>query len=325
VSDDDDPDDSTAHPARPVTSTAPARNHRVLMVLAFAAVYLIWGSTYLAIRVGVRSLPPFLMSGCRFVGAGGLLYLLLRARGTRAPTRAEWGRAAVAGLLMLTTGNGLVTWAEKQIPSNLAALIVSAVPLYMALLDWARPGGTPPSRRVLIGIGIGAGGMALLVSGGRESSHEVTMLGIAAILVSGVAWSTGSLYSRYGRMHPHPVMAASQQMLTGGTAMLLIALLRGEPAIVARDGVTADSALALAYLTIFGSFVAFSAFGWLVRATTPARLSTTAYVNPVVAVILGWAILGEHLGPRALAGAALIVCAVLVMTLQLPARAKTTV
>jgi drug/metabolite transporter (DMT)-like permease len=327
VSDDDDPGDSTAQPAqsaRPAaTATATAaRNHRALLVLAFAAVYLIWGSTYLAIRVGVRSLPPFLMSGCRFVGAGGLLYLLLRARGTRAPTRAEWGRAAVAGLLMLTTGNGLVTWAEKQIPSNLAALIVSAVPLYMALLDWARPGGAPPSRRVLAGIGIGAGGMVLLVSGGRQSSHEVTMLGIVAILVSGLAWSTGSLYSRYGRMHPHPVMAAAQQMLTGGTAMLLISLLRGEPGIVARDGVTADSALALAYLTIFGSFVAFSAFGWLVKATTPARLSTTAYVNPVVAVILGWAILGEHLSPRALAGAALIVCAVLVMTLRLPARAK---
>jgi drug/metabolite transporter (DMT)-like permease len=308
VSDDDDPDDSTTTP------------NRLLMVAAFAAVYLIWGSTYLAIRVGVRSLPPFLMSGCRFVGAGGLLYLLLRARGTPAPTRGEWGRAAVAGGLMLTIGNGLVTWAEKQVPSNLAALIVAAVPLYMALLDWARPGGAPPTRRVLIGIGVGAGGMALLVSGGRQSSHEVTLIGIGAILLSGLAWSAGSLYSRYGRMHAHPVMAAAQQMLAGGAAMLIIAALRGDPAAVARAGVTADSALALAYLTIFGSFVAFSAFGWLVKATTPARLSTTAYVNPVVAVVLGWAVLGERLAPRALGGAALIVCAVIVMTAPLPSR-----
>jgi drug/metabolite transporter (DMT)-like permease len=164
--------------------------------------------------------------------------------------------------------------------------------------------------------------MALLVSGGRESSHDVTALGIGAVLLSGLAWATGSLYSKYGRMHAHPVMAAAQQMLAGGAAMLLISVLRSEPAAVARAGVTAESVIALLYLTIFGSFVAFSAFGWLVKATTPARLSTTAYVNPVVAVVLGWAFLGERLGSRALGGAVLILCAVLVMTLQLPARAK---
>jgi drug/metabolite transporter (DMT)-like permease len=318
VSDDDDPDNSSA----PAPAAARAPDSRLLMVLAFAAVYLIWGSTYLAIRVGVRSLPPFLMSGSRFVGAGALLYFLLRARGTPAPTRGQWARAAVAGGLMLTIGNGLVTWAEKQVPSNLAALIVAAVPLYIALLDWARPGGTPPTRRVLIGIGVGATGMALLVSGGRQSAHEVTAIGIGAILLSGLAWSAGSLYSRYGRMHPHPVMAAAQQMLAGGAAMLLVATLRGEPAALARAGVTADSVIAYVYLTIFGSCVAFSAFGWLVKATTPARLSTIAYVNPVVAVVLGWAVLGEGLSPRALIGAAVIVCAVVVMTAPLPARLR---
>jgi drug/metabolite transporter (DMT)-like permease len=303
VSDDGDPDDSN-------------NNRRLLMVLAFAAVYLIWGSTYLAIRIGVRSLPPFLMSGVRFVSAGGLLYALLRARGTPAPTRAEWARAAIAGLLMLTAGNGLVTWAEKAVPSNLTALIVAAVPLYIAVLDWARPGGTRPSARVLAGIALGATGMALLVSGGRQTAHETSALAIGGILLSGLCWSAGSLYARYGAMHAHPVMAAAQQMLTGGTAMLVISALRGDPAAVARDGVKLESLLALAYLTVFGSFVAFSAFGWLVKATTPARLSTTAYVNPVVAVVLGWALLGERLGPRALAGAATIVCAVLVMTVR---------
>lgn len=290
------------------------------MVLAFAAVYLIWGSTYLAIRVGVRSLPPFLLSGCRFVCAGGLLYAVLRARGTPAPTRAHWARATIAGLLMLTAGNGLVTWAEKQVPSNLTALLVAAVPLYMALFDWARPGGTRPKRRVFIGIAIGAAGMALLVSGGRETAHATSTLAIGAILLSGLCWSAGSLYSRYGGMHPHPVMAAAQQMIAGGVVMLVISIVRGDPAAVARAGVSTESALALAYLTLFGSFVAFSAFGWLVKATTPARLSTAAYVNPVVAVILGWLVLGERLGPLALAGAATIVAAVLVMTVQLPAR-----
>ena len=325
MSDHDDPDDPEHrdhpdHPAAPALHPA-GDGTKLVTALAFAAVYLIWGSTYLAIRVAVRSLPPFLLSGFRFIGAGGALYLLLRARGARAPSRGEWARAAVAGLLMLTVGNGLVAWAEKRIPSNLTALITrAAVPLYMALLEWARPGGAPPARRVLIGIGVGAGGMALLVSGGRQSSQEVTALGIGAILLSGLSWSAGSVYARYGRMHPHPVMAAAQQMLAGGAAMLIIAGLRGEPGAVARGGVTADSALAFAYLTIFGSFVAFSAFGWLVKATTPARLSTTAYVNPVVAALLGWALLDERLSARALAGAAIIICAVVVMTVPLPAR-----
>jgi drug/metabolite transporter (DMT)-like permease len=301
VSEDEDPDNS---------------RNRLLMVLAFAAVYVIWGSTYLAIRVGVRAWPPFLMSGLRFVTAGSLLYALLRARGVRAPARAEWGHASIAGLLMLTGGNGLVTFAEKQVPSSLTALLVAGVPLHMALLDWARPGGKPPSRRVIIGIGVGAVGMALLVSGGRATSHDVSALAIGAILLSGVVWAAGSLYARYGALNAHPVMAAAQQMLTGGAAMLLISAARGEPGVVARTGVTTESALALVYLTVFGSLIAFSAFGWLIKATTPARLSTVAYVNPVVAVVLGWAILDERLGARTIAGAGMIVCAVLVMTLK---------
>ena len=301
MSEDEDPDNS---------------RNRLLMVLAFAAVYVIWGSTYLAIRVGVRAWPPFLMSGLRFVTAGSLLYALLRARGVRAPARAEWGHASIAGLLMLTGGNGLVTFAEKQVPSSLTALLVAGVPLHMALLDWARPGGEPPSRRVIIGIGVGAVGMALLVSGGRATSHDVSALAIGAILLSGVVWAAGSLYARYGALNAHPVMAAAQQMLAGGAAMLLISAARGEPGVVARTGVTTESALALVYLTVFGSLIAFSAFGWLIKATTPARLSTVAYVNPVVAVVLGWAILDERLGARAIAGAGMIVCAVLVMTLK---------
>jgi drug/metabolite transporter (DMT)-like permease len=290
------------------------------MVLAFAAVYVIWGSTYLAIRIGVRSLPPFLMSGSRFVMAGALLYAFLRVRGTAAPTLSEWGHAAIAGVLMLAAGNGLVTWAEKEVPSNLAALIIAAVPLYMALLDWARPGGTPPTRRALGGIGLGALGMVLLVSGGRQTAHQASAVALGAILLSGLCWAAGSLYARYGTMHRHPVMAAAQQMLAGGAVLLGVSALRGEPRAVSLAGVSASSVLALAYMTLFGSIVAFSAFGWLVRVTTPTRLSTVQYVNPVVAVLLGWAVLGERLGPRAFAGAALILCAVAVMTL--PARRR---
>jgi drug/metabolite transporter (DMT)-like permease len=313
VSDEEDPE----HP----TATTPQSRALLLQVLAFAAVYLIWGSTYLAIRVGVRSLPPFLMAGSRFVLAGTALYVILRARGVVAPDRRQWVRAAGAGMLMLTVGNGLVTWAEQRVPSNLAALLVSAVPLYVALLDWIRPGGLRPSRRVFIGIAVGASGMALLVGGARTpASHLVSTLGIAAVLVSGLSWSAGSLYSRYGGMHPQPLMASAQQMIAGGAALLLISLVCGEPMRLVPSGISGTGLAAFAYLTVFGSLVAFSAFGWLVKVSTPARLSTTAYVNPVVAVILGWALLGETLGPRALAGAALIVCAVVVMTLGFPVR-----
>jgi drug/metabolite transporter (DMT)-like permease len=303
---DDDPDES--------------RRRRWKLALAFAAIYVIWGSTYLAIRVGVRSLPPFAMSGSRFICAGGILYALLRARGATAPTRRQWANAAVAGLLMLTAGNGLVTWAEQQVPSNLTALLVAAVPLYVAVLDWLRPGGTPPTRRVLVGIALGACGMALLVSGGKASAHGATALGVGAILVSGLCWAAGSLYSRYGGMHGNPVMAAAQQMLAGGVAMWIVSLSRGELARLSPAAFTPASTLAFVYLTLMGSLVAFSAYGWLVKESTPARLSTTAYVNPVVAVILGRVFLDERLGGRALAGALLILGAVAVMTLGRPGR-----
>jgi drug/metabolite transporter (DMT)-like permease len=309
VRDDDDPDNRD-----------PRQNGLLLQVLAFAAIYLIWGSTYLAIRVGVRSLPPFLMAGCRFVTAGSILYAILRARGVSAPTLADWGRGALAGLLMLTAGNGLVTWAETRIASNLAALLVAAVPLYVALLDWLRPGGTAPQRRVWIGISLGGIGMALLVMRGGSPGRETSGLAVAALLLSGLCWAAGSLYSRYGGMNANPLMAAAQQMIAGGSAQLLLAVARSEPERMTLSSLSGPGIAAFGYLTLIGSLVAFSAFGWLVKTSTPARLSTTAYVNPVVAVILGWALLGETLAPRALAGAALIVCAVVVMTLRLPSR-----
>jgi len=306
---------ATKVPHAPAAAEGPVRkSRRLLVVLSFAAIYLIWGSTYLAIRVGVRTLPAFLMAGCRFVAAGSILLAILRASGVRAPSAREWRHSALAGVLMLTVGNGLVTWAEQRVPSNLAALLVAAVPLYVALLDWLRPGGTRPERQVLLGILIGFGGMALLVVPQRAAALPAAASGVAALLIAALGWATGSLYARYGIRHPHAVMAAAQQMIAGGAAMLLIALARGEVGRASLAGASGESLVAFAYLTIVGSLVAFSAFGYLVVVTTPARLSTTADVNPVVAVILGWLILGESLTPRALAGAALIVAAVMVMT-----------
>jgi drug/metabolite transporter (DMT)-like permease len=311
-SDSDDDDHRPPGRARPEWSRT-----KVVEALAFAAVYLIWGSTYLAIRVGVRSLPPFLMAGCRFIVAGSILYAILRARRVRAPSAAEWRRATLAGLLLLTLANGLVTWAETRIASNLAALLVAAVPIYVAVLDWLRPGGVAPRRPVWIGIAIGTAGMALLVTGKPAPGAATSAAAIVAMLVSGLSWAAGSLYSRYGSMHPNPLMAAAQQMLAGGTAQLFLSLVRGEPRGLSSSTLSAPGLLAWGYLTLAGSLIAFTAFGWLVKASTPARVSTTAYVNPVVAVILGWVLLGERLEPRALAGASLIVCAVVIMTVRL--------
>ena len=289
--------------------------HRLLVALAFAAIYLIWGSTYLGIRVAVESIPPFLMAGCRNMIAGLILFALLRARGVAAPTVDEWRHAAIAGLLMLGIGNGLVTWAEQTVPSNLTALLVAAVPIYTALLDWARPGGTRPERAVLVGITVGFAGMVLLALPERGALAAPRAIGVVAVLVSALGWSVGTLRARYGRRHANSVMASAQMMMSGGAALLLVALARGEAARVSWATMSAHSLLAFAYLVLIGSLVAFSAFGWLVARTSPALISTTAYVNPVVAVILGWLLLDERLSARALAGATLIIAAVITMTL----------
>jgi drug/metabolite transporter (DMT)-like permease len=288
-----------------------------MQALAFGTVYLIWGSTYLGIRVAVRTMPPFLMSGGRYLLAGGILYVALRALGVAAPTVGQWLRSGVAGVVMLAAGNGLVTWAEQRVPSNFAALLIAAVPLYVALLEWARPRGVKPAAHQLAGIAVGAAGLALLVWPDAGALSTPSGIGIVAVLVSGFAWAAGTLYARYSPHHPNAVMAAAQQMIAGAGALLVIGLLRGEAGRGALAAISLPSFLAFLYLAIFGSLVAFSAFGWLVTVSTPARLSTTAFVNPVVAVILGWALLGETLASRALAGATLIVCAVVVMTVGL--------
>jgi drug/metabolite transporter (DMT)-like permease len=286
----------------------------MLQALAFATVYLIWGSTYLGIRVAVRTIPPFLMAGGRYLVAGGILFAVLRASGVAAPTLSQWLRSGAAGVVMLAIGNGLVTWAEQRVPSNFAALLISAVPLYVALIEWLRPRGNRPQAHQLAGILVGAAGMALLVWPDPRSIASPGGIGVVAVLISGFAWAAGTLYARYSAHHPNAVMAAAQQMLAGAIALLVIGLLRGEASRAAFSSITWTSTCAFLYLAIFGSLVAFSAFGWLVTVSTPARLSTTAFVNPVVAVILGWALLGETLASRARAGAMLIVCAVVVMT-----------
>jgi drug/metabolite transporter (DMT)-like permease len=284
-----------------------------LRILAFAAIYVIWGSTYLGIRVGVESIPPLLMAGGRSFIAGSVLFAWFIARGERWPNVLEWRRASVAGLLMLAGGNGLVTLAEQYVPSNLAALMIAVTPAWVVLLDWWRAGGVRPSRRALFGIVLGSLGLVSLVRPGARDLAPGHWYGVAALALAGWCWAAGSLYSRYRPQHPSSAIAGAQQMIAGGTAMLFVGSSRGELAQFALARVSTASLAAFAYLTVFGSLVAFSAFSWLIPRTDPAQLSTTAYVNPVVALVLGWLVLGESLHPVSLAGAALIVVAVIIM------------
>jgi len=293
----------------------PSAPSRALILAAFAAVYTIWGSTYLAIRFAVEVLPPFLMVGTRFLVAGSILYVWVRLSGAPRPDLSQWKSAAIIGLLMLVLGNGLVSWAEQKIPSGLAALMVATVPFWMVMLDWMRPRGTAPSSRVVQGLIIGFVGVALLFQPWRSTQGETfDLLSAAILIVATLFWATGSLYSVRAKLPSSPVLSMGMEMLSGGFIALLVGMLRGELANIEVSAITVRSLLALTYLILFGSLVGFNAYMWLLRVCAPAWVSTFAFVNPVVAVFLGWAFGGEPLTLRILIAASLIVVSVFFIT-----------
>lgn len=286
------------------------------LVLAFAAVYLIWGSTYLGIRYAIETIPPFLMAGARFIIAGVIIYTLTAWQGAPRPTRANWKATAIVGALLLMGGNGLVTFAEQRVPSGLAALLVSLVPLWMALLNWLRPGGSRPSVPVAIGLLVGLGGMILLVSSGESAGDggaPIDLVGVGVIMFATFCWASGSLYSRGAPLPASSLQGTGMEMLAGGVLLLLAGTVTGEWSRFNISQISGSSLLAFIYLTTFGSIVAFSAYVWLLGVTTPARAATYAYVNPVVAVFLGWALADEPLTPRTVVAAAIIVGAVVII------------
>lgn len=293
-------------------ASSAARPQTWLLVGAFAAVYLIWGSTYYAIAVAVETMPPLLMAGVRALLAG---FLLLAVLGVRGAPRLKAREAAVAGgvgvLLML--GNGAVTWSTDQgTPSGLAAVLVAMVPIWIAVLGW-RLGGARPTKAVVAGLAMGLGGVALLLGPGLGAT-SVPLVGGLVILAGTVSWASGSLASRGARLPP-ALSAIAIEMLVGGAALSLIGLGLGEGSRVHLDAVSFRSAAAFAYLVLFGSLVAFTAYVWLLRVQPPGRVATYAFVNPVVAVLLGWALAAEPLTPRTLLAAAVIVAGVALTTL----------
>jgi len=293
----------------------PSAPSRALIFAAFAAVYTIWGSTYLAIRFAVEVLPPFLMVGTRFLIAGFILYLWARIGGASRPAFFQWKSAAIVGLLMLVLANGLIAWSEQWIPSGLAALLVATVPFWMVMLDWMRPRGMVPNGRVVLGLIVGFAGVALLFQPWRlTEGGRFNLLGAAMVLVAAFSWATGSLYSLRAKLPSSPILSMGMEMLSGGTIALVVGMLRGELASIEVSAITARSLLALTYLILFGSLVGFNAYMWLLRICSPAWVSTYAFVNPVIAVFLGWALGGEPLTTRTLVAASFIVVSVFFIT-----------
>ena len=273
--------------------------------LALASVYLVWGSTYLAIRVGLEGYPPFLMGSLRFLAASLVFYAFLRWRGHAPPTRAQWKNAAVMGLFMMLLGNGLVNVAEQTVSSGLAAVAVASMPLWAGLFGMLR--GQHPSRGEWLGLVIGFLGVVWL---NFDGEIRASLVGMVALLLAPIAWAWGSVWSR-GRDLPAPFMSTAAQMLCGGVAMAIVALLMGERI---SDVPPLRATLAVAYLAVFGSIVAFSAYVWLLQNVRPALATSYAYVNPPIAVLLGAVLLHERVGLDAVGAMAVILAGVVIIT-----------
>lgn len=295
-----------------------------MLVLGFTTIYLVWGSTYLGIRIAVETLPPFLMAGLRFVLAGAIITgFIAFTRGFRAKLH-QWRDNIIIGAFLLLGGNGLVSWAEQKVPSGIATLMVSIGPLFIVLLDWlvhafSKGGqrGTRPNLLTFVGLALGFLGLVLLVGpnvmavgvGHLEGGRLLALIGACLF------WGIGSLYTRYASDPAEPFTGAAIQMLAGGGWLLLVSLLLGEPFHFELSAVSSRSLGAWIYLVVFGSLIAFTTFVWLVKHCTPAKVSTYAYVNPVVAVFLGWLVLHEPVSPRIFVAAAVIVAGVALITL----------
>jgi drug/metabolite transporter (DMT)-like permease len=275
------------------------------VAIAFFAVYVCWGMTYLAMRVAVVDVPPHLLSGSRFVFAGLVLYLWARLRGDAAPTARQWRAAIVIGGFLLLGGNASVAWAEERVPSGLAAVLIAVVPIWMVGLEWAH-GGARPSKRVIAGLLLGLTGVGLLVSSRASVGSRVDPRGAVILILASASWAWGSVISKSSPLPESRFLATGMEMVGGGLLLLLTAGITGQFAQFKPEQVSGTAALAWGYLVVFGSLVGFTAYIWLLGATSIAKAGTYAYVNPVVAVFLGWLILHEQVTSRMLLAAAVI-------------------
>lgn len=280
--------------AKPVSKSSRANPTTAALVTAFAAIYLVWGSTYLGIRYAVETIPPLLMMGVRHLIAGALLYGWVRSRGTPAPKVREWFHPVLIGTLLFLGGHGSLAWAEQRVPSGIAALLVATLPMWIVVL--ARVKGTERklSGRALTGLILGFLGVGVLFGPDVwRHNGELNLISAGAVLFGTFIWATGTIYMRSVKMPDSAVLSSAMQMLAGGASLMIAATLTGESSRFHLAAVTSRSWLALAYLIVFGSIIAFTAYSWLHTVVSPSRVSTYAYVNPVVAVLIGWALASE--------------------------------
>jgi drug/metabolite transporter (DMT)-like permease len=282
---------------------------------AFASIYIIWGSTYLAILYAIETIPPFIMAGTRFLVSGGLLYLWSRYRGAPKPTKIHWRNAVIAGGFLLLGGNGAVVWAEQYVPSGLTALLVSILPFWLVIIEWVRPPRQRPKAAVLMGLVLGFIGIIVLVGPGNVGGHGVVRpIGALILILGSLSWAIGSFWSRDAQLPESGLLTTGMEMLGGGVLLIIVGLVSGELSGFDLHHVSRASAMGLAYLITFGSLLGFTSYIWLLDKVSPARLGTYAYVNPIVAVVLGWAIAGEKLSMRTGIAAAIVICAVALIT-----------
>ena len=284
--------------------------------VALIAVYLVWGSTYLAIRFAIETIPPFLSAGIRFLVSGAVLYFWRRLSGDPAPKRVEWRSASIIGLLLLLGGNGGLVWAEQRIPSGIASLFIATTPLWMVLIDSLRPHGIRPNWLTWLGVLVGLTGIALLANPWQShtASSPLDLIGIVVLLAAALAWSIGSLYSRKASLPSSPLMGTGMEMLAGSLGLFAFGTLTGEWSHFNLATISLRSLGGLAYLIIFGSWIGFVAYTWLLRNAPTPLVSTYAYVNPVVAILLGSIVVHEPLEGIEIISALIIIGGVVLIT-----------
>lgn len=290
-------------------------SQKIKVIAAFGIIYFVWGTTYLAIRLAIDTIPPFLMAGIRFTLAGILLYGWSYWRFDKKPGLSDWGKAAIPGILMFVGGNGILTWSETFIPSGLAALIIATVSIWMVVLDWLFFSKKRPDKITLLGIAIGLAGVAILTGVGNEVliNGGSIIMGIIVLTLASMSWAAGSLVSRNLKSQISLQFIISIQMLAGGLALILIGSIKGEWAEVSFQTISLQSFFAVSYLIILGTLLAYSAYLWLMRVSTPAKVSTYAFFNPLIAVFLGWLLIDEPITLKTIIAASFILISLLMV------------
>ena len=305
---------------------ASAHPSRWKILLAFAIIYLVWGSTFLAIRVGVREVPPFLLAGMRFLVAGIVLYAWMRVKGIASPTRREWAAASFLAVLIFVLDYGLLFWAEKRVPSGIAAVMMATIPVFIALAEILLLRTQKLTLRLGLALLVGICGVAVLVSHSAGFGQgAIDTSGAVALVVAAISWSLAAILTRKLSLPESKVMSSGAQMLVGGILLVLTAAMLGEFTAFDVRAVSSKTWLALTYLIVAGSIVAFTAYVWLIHHESPTKVGTYAYVNPVVAVLIGYALGGEALGARTILGTSLVLVSVVVITTTPKKNAKAAV